>query len=74
MKYLMQNGAAVAGGGGKGLRKSKKKERSWFLELILTRKEMMKIEFLQFLEPIEILRFSLLSKDVNKIVDPKRHQ
>lgn len=34
----------------------------------------MRLEFLQFLEPIEIFKISLLCKEINKAIDPLRHQ
>ena len=46
--------------------------RSTFLKLFISRKEMMKQEFLQFLEPYEMLKFSLLCKAINLAVDPRR--
>lgn len=43
-----------------------------FIKLFTSKKEMMKQAFLPFLTLNELLHFSMLSKDINSIVDPNR--
>lgn len=50
------------------------KKRTWFLNLFRTKKEMMRQAFLPFLSFKEILNMSLLSKEMNQLIDPNRGQ
>ena len=43
-----------------------------FTELITKRSNMMRMEFLQFLEVKEIVVIALMNKAINKVVDPNK--
>ena len=48
------------------------KPKSFFYSLIQSHQNMMRAEFLVFLELCELVKLALLSRKLNKIVDPNR--